>query len=96
LLSKNTPEQFDEALTREHIRWYFKNIINTLDLKLPKASKATMQYVLKKFKVASEEVVMIDDQDFNLSEAKKLGVHTIYYKSFLQMKRELAKLIAAA
>lgn len=93
LLSKNTHEQFDEALRREHIRRYFKHIINTLDLKLPKASPATMKHVLRKFKVKPSEVVFIDDQDFNLVAAQKMGVKTILYKNFSQSRSELRRYI---
>ena len=49
LLSKNTPWQFNYALDKMNIRKYFKNIINTFDLKLPKASPKTIKYVLKKY-----------------------------------------------
>ncbi|MDD4271657.1 MAG: HAD hydrolase-like protein [Patescibacteria group bacterium] len=95
LLSKNTPGQFNETLKKMETRKYFKNIINSFDLKLPKASDKTIKYVLKKFKVRAEEAIMIDDQDFNLVEANKLGVKTIYYKNFKQFKRELDSYLKA-
>jgi HAD superfamily hydrolase (TIGR01509 family) len=95
LLSKNTPEQFSEALKKIGTRKYFKNIINTFDLKLPKFSVKTIKYILKKFKVKPEEAMMIDDQDFNLVEASKLGVKTIYYKNFKQFKKELDSYLKA-
>ena len=91
ILSKNPPPQFKAALKKIGTRKYFKNIINTFDLRLPKASKKTMRIVLKKFKVKPEETVYIDDQDFNLPEARKMGVKTIYYRSFRQMKKQLDK-----
>ena len=93
LLSKNLPGQFAEELKKMHVRKYFKNIINTFDLKLPKSSKKTIQYVLNIFNVKPKEVVMIDDQDFNLPEAKKLGVHTIYYENFSKFRREMTRLL---
>ncbi|MBI4050120.1 MAG: HAD hydrolase-like protein [Candidatus Doudnabacteria bacterium] len=91
LLSKNTRGQFDYALRKMNIRRYFKNIINTLDLKLPKASTKTIRYVLKKFRVKPSETIMVDDQDFNLTEPAKLGVHTILYKNPRQLKTGLRK-----
>lgn len=91
ILSKNTPPQFKAALKKMHTRRYFKNIVNTYDLKLPKASKKTMLWVFKKFKVKPEEVIYADDQDFNLPEAKKLGVKTIYYRNFKGFKKKLLK-----
>jgi HAD superfamily hydrolase (TIGR01509 family) len=89
LLSTNTPAQFSEALKKIGTKKYFKNIVNTFDLKSTKASIKTIKYILKKFKVKPEEAIMIDDQDFNLVGANKLGVKTIYYKKFKQFKKEL-------
>ncbi len=89
LLSKNTPGQFRENLIRFKIRKHFKNIINTYDLRLPKSSIKTIRHVLKKFKVKAQEVIMIDDQAFNLVEPRKLGVKTILYKNFKHLTRVL-------
>lgn len=91
LLSKNTPPQFNYALKKMHTRRYFKNIINTYDLGLPKASPHTIRWVLKKFKLKPSQVVMVDDQDFNLPAAKRIGVKTIYYQSFAKFCRELTR-----
>ena len=93
ILSKNTPPQFKVALRKMHTRRYFKNIINTFDLKLPKASKETMLYVFKKFKVKPQEVIYIDDQGFNLPQAKKLGVKTIYYRKFRDLQNGLKQVL---
>jgi len=89
LLSTNTPAQFSEALKKIGTKKYFKNIINTFNLKSTKASTKTIKYFLKKFKIRPSEAIMIDDQDFNLVGANKLGVNTIYYKNFKQFKKEL-------
>lgn len=89
LLSKNVPGQFRYIVKKYHLRKYFKNIINTYDLGQPKASKKTIQYVLKKFKVKPKEVIYIDDQDFNLPAAKKLGVKTFLYKNLYQFRKDL-------
>lgn len=93
LLSKNTPPQFEYAMRKMKIRRDFKNIINTFDLKFPKASPKTISVILKKFRLRPEEVVMTDDQDFNLAAPKRLGVKTILYKNFLQFKRDLLKFL---
>jgi HAD superfamily hydrolase (TIGR01509 family) len=91
LLSKNVPSQFRDIVSKYKLRKYFKNIINTYDLGLPKASKETINFVLKKFKVKPQEIIYIDDQDFNLPIAKKLGVKTILYKNFSETKKKLIK-----
>lgn len=89
LLSKNVPSQFQDIVAKYRLRKYFKNIINTYDLGLPKASKETIEYVLNKFKVKPQEVVYIDDQNFNLPIAKKIGIKTILYKNFKETKKKL-------
>lgn len=47
-----------------------------------------MKYLAKRFNVKPNEVIYIDDQEDNLSDAKKLGIHTILYKDFKQFKKE--------
>ena len=94
LLSKNTPLQFAAVLRKMKMRKYFKYIINTFDLGLPKDSPETITFILKKFKLKPKEAVMIDDQPFNLPAAKKLGVKTILYKNFTQFKKELFKYLS--
>lgn len=94
LLSKNTPSQFRYALRKMHIRKYFKQIINTYDLKLPKESRATITYILKKFRIKASVVIMVDDQNFNLFAARKLGVNTILYNDFKDLKFRLSRYLA--
>lgn len=93
ILSKNTPGQFNYALDKYKIRQHFPHIINTFDLKLPKASPETVAYVLKKFNVKPAETIMIDDQDFNLTEPEKIGVTTLLYSSFPDLQSKLQQLI---
>jgi len=90
LLSKNTRPQFKDINdTFPELRKTFgKNIINTWELRLPKASKATMLYLFKRYKVKGNEVVMIDDQLQNLIEAKKLGVKSLVYKGLRELKKK--------
>lgn len=96
LFSKNTPEQFNYVLKKYKIKRYFKNIINTFDLKLPKASKKTIDLVLKKYNARPKNTIMIDDQDFNLIEPKKMGIKTILYYNHRQMKLVITKLLKNA
>lgn len=91
VLSKNVPSQFRDGVRISGIRKYFKHLINTYDLGLPKASKKTMQLVLRRFKVTGTEVIYTDDQDFNFVEANKLGVKTIVYKNFPDFKKKIDK-----
>lgn len=92
LLSKNTRSQFSDVNNKLNFREYFKYVINTWELGLPKASKETLRYIMKKFKVQANEILYFDDQPKNLVEARKMGVKTIFYKNFNQFKREVKKI----
>jgi HAD superfamily hydrolase (TIGR01509 family) len=91
LLSKNTRSQFSFAVKKFKLKNRFKNIINTYELNLPKASKATLKVIMKRFKVKPEEIIYADDQANNLKDARTLGVKTILVKNFPQFKKELNK-----
>jgi FMN phosphatase YigB (HAD superfamily) len=94
MLSKNTRSQF--ALTKKKfpLVWQsFDAVINTWELKLPKASKKTINEICRRFKVRPQEILYIDDQQTNLNQPKRMGVETIYYQSFNQLKRDLMKIL---
>jgi FMN phosphatase YigB (HAD superfamily) len=91
LLSKNTRSQFSDVSKMLGFKKYFNDAINTWELGLPKASKKTLDYLMKRYGVKPDEIVYIDDQKENLKEAKKIGVKTIFYQSFEQFLKELNK-----
>lgn len=84
LLSKNTRGQFADINHKfPQLKSVFgKNIINTWEYDLPKASIETMNMVFFRFGVKPDEVVYIDDQDSNLEPARQMGVRTILYVNF--------------
>ena len=49
MLSKNTRSQFYDTGQKLEFKKYFKNIINTYELNLPKASRKTMKLIMKRF-----------------------------------------------
>lgn len=93
MLTKNISGQLAYVIKRTGMDQYFDEVINTQTLNLPKASKKTMRYIMKKFSVKPKESIYIDDQEDNLKEAKKVGIRTILYANFRQFKKELSGLI---
>lgn len=89
LLSKNTRSQFSDVNNKLNFRKYFKYVINTWELSLPKASRETLRYIMKKFKIKTGEIIYVDDQIDNLAEAKTMGIKTIFYRDFNQFKKEI-------
>lgn len=91
LLSKNTRSQLADINHRfpQVKKAFGKNIINTWEYDLPKASVDTMRMVFSRFGVKPDEVVYIDDQDSNLEPARQMGVHTILYVNFNSFLKQL-------
>lgn len=89
LLSKNTNDQFNFYIKKFGFKRYFANIVNTININLPKASKETVEWACKEFKVEPNEVIFCDDQEANIIEPGKAGMKTILYKNFNQFKEEL-------
>lgn len=93
LLSKNTRSQFADTCRRFNLKKKFKNVINTWELGLPKASKKTLREITKRFKVTPKEIIYADDQDNNLKDARQMGIKTILVKNFNQFKKELINIL---
>jgi len=93
LLTKNTLEQIDAAEEKLRFKQYFPNMMNTWELRLSKASKETISYVLEKFGVYPSEVIYIDDQKENLTAAAEMGVNTILFENFLEVKKKVLSLL---
>ncbi|MFA5154889.1 MAG: HAD family hydrolase [Patescibacteria group bacterium] len=91
LLSKNTPSQFRYVVEKYNLKKYFR-VINTYYIGIDKKSPNMVKYILKKYGLEPAEILMTDDQDFNLAYPAKIGAHTILYKDFTSFKRK-AKLI---
>ena len=97
MLTKNTRSQLAEinAIYPE-VGDLFKrgDVVNTWEYNLPKASRETVLFVSRRFGVKPAEMVYIDDQEANLSDAQRMGVRTVLYKTYNQFRRDLNSLIS--
>lgn len=92
LLSKNTPGQFRYIINKFKLKEYFK-VINPYYLKFDKQSPKMIRYILKKYNLKPAQVIMADDQDFNLAYPRKIGVRAILYKNFTDFSRQVKQII---
>ena len=92
LVSKNTPPQFRHLVAKYSLKDNFK-VINTYYLDIDKKSPKMLKYILGKYRLRPEQVLMVDDQDFNLDYPKKAGSKTILYKNFSQFKQKVDKIL---
>jgi len=92
LLSKNTPGQFSYIINKFQLKEYFK-VINPYYLKFDKQSPLMIRYLLKKYNLKPAQIVMTDDQDFNLAYPRKIGVRTILYQDFKDFAKKLKLIV---
>jgi epoxide hydrolase-like predicted phosphatase len=71
---------------------HFDKAFLSYKLKMVKPSKSIYQHVLKKMKVKPEEVLFIDDKEFNLRTARELGIRCIQFNNNAQLKTEFARI----
>ena len=67
----------------------FDKIILSGEVKLLKPDPAIFKLALQKINHTAHECLLIDDTEANIYSAKKLGIHTIHFKSAEQLRMEL-------
>jgi putative hydrolase of the HAD superfamily len=68
-------------------------IFISADLKMVKPDEDIYLYTLEKIGRKPEEIVFIDDKQENIDTAKRLGMHTILFKSLDQVEKDLENIL---
>jgi len=82
----------DKFLTPQEQK-LFESLIFSYEVKLAKPDPEIFKLSAKELGVRMEECVLIDDSPGHLAAAERLGMKTILYNNFVQMKSELEALI---
>lgn len=72
---------------------YFSPCIISSQVGLRKPDKKIFQFFLKKAKCSPGGAIFIDDEKKLLVNANKLGIRTIHFKNYLQLKKDLNKIL---
>lgn len=89
----NASEPFIKRFRRLGYLKHFDYIFHSHIIGFRKPDPRIYQHVLKTLKKQPEEVLFIDDNRSYIEGAKKFGIHTITFRSVLQMKREMSKFV---
>ena len=81
-----------DVLTSKKDMKDFKPVIVSCDVKMRKPNPKIYKLLIKKCKCKASEIVFIDNRDWNLKPAKKLGMKTILFKDNKQCIKDLQKL----
>ena len=81
-----------KALMPKKIYGKFDAVVVSCDVGIRKPNPKIYNLILKKLNIPSSQVLFIDNQEWNIKPAKKLGLKTLLYKNNKQLFKELDKL----
>ena len=71
----------------------FSPVIVSCDVKVRKPNLKIYKIILEKLKFKPQEIIFIDNQEWNLKPAKKLGMKTVLFKDNKQTINDVKKLL---
>jgi putative hydrolase of the HAD superfamily len=93
ILSNSGEDYVNKILSPEDVK-LFDQIILSYRYKMVKPQAEFFNLALKEVDVMAEECVFIDDSSSHCQGAETIGMKTILYKDFSQMKTDLEKVLA--
>jgi len=91
LLSNQIEDWLEEVMKEKNFKEVFDVIVTSYGSKLRKPDIRIFKEIIKKLGVKPEECIYVDDLERNIPPAKELGMKTILFKDYKQLKRELKK-----
>jgi 2-haloacid dehalogenase len=70
------------------MKWFDGYVISGLE-GVAKPDRRIFEILLKRYALEPQETVFIDDSQRNVEAARKLGIHSVHYKSAERLKHEL-------
>ena len=80
-----------EALMPPKLYKKFDEVVVSCDVSVRKPNLKIYKLILKRLKLPAKQTLFVDNQEWNIKPAKKLGVKTILFKNNEQLFRELGK-----
>jgi len=81
------------ALITKNFYQVFRPVIVSCDVGLRKPDQRIYRLMLKRLKIKPEKSVFIDNQEWNLTPARKIGMKIILFKNNKQTIRELNRIL---
>jgi FMN phosphatase YigB (HAD superfamily) len=81
VLSNTIPSHADLNRKRGNYRWFGDNVFLSFEIGYVKPSPESFKYVASKVKNDLSRLLLIDDDEENLKEARSLGMNTIHHDS---------------
>jgi len=81
-----------EALVNLKLKNNFNPIVISCDVGMRKPNPKIYKLIPKKLKISAKNCLFIDNQEWNIKPAKKLGMKTILFKNNKQLRKDLKKI----
>ena len=82
----------NDNLIKPEMTKKFNEVIVSCDVKIRKPDLKIYEFALKKLGVKASEMIFIDNREWNVESAEKLGIRGIVFENNKQCVRELKKL----
>lgn len=92
LLSNFTHQWLREVINENHLESYFDQILISSEQKLIKPELEFFQKIFDLLGINKDEVIFIDDREYQIEAANKFGIKSIQYVSNDQLKEDLRNL----
>lgn len=89
LLSNQIEDWMEEVIKKYKFNQTFDVIVTSYESKIAKPDISIFREIVKKLNVKPEECIFIDDLDKNVLSAKQIGMKTILFTNFKNLKKEL-------
>jgi putative hydrolase of the HAD superfamily len=90
----NMPGSIYTHLRQRHDFWdAFSGIVISGEVQMMKPEPEVFRHLLATFDLRPEESVFIDDLPANIESARKVGLHTVWFKDAAQCRRELDQIL---
>jgi len=91
IISNQFSLSYHLLINNKLIKHFFMPIFSH-QVKTKKPEEKVYRIALKKLRVPANQTIFVDDREFNLIPAKKLGMKTILFKNNKQLVKDLKKL----
>lgn len=92
MLSNILPGGLAARFTPQEMTKYFDTVVASGDIGVAKPEARAFEITAERLGVRLDECVMIDDREVYLAGARAVGMQTILYESFPQLKQSLERL----
>lgn len=89
LLSNYGEDMFLESVERFTFREFTDGEVISYREKVIKPEREIYQILLERYQIQPEEAIFIDDNEANIKGAQAVGLHTILFHDYEQLKKEL-------